>query len=187
MGGVKSLMVAVLAAVLVSAGYAHAASEFYITVQGQKQGDFKNEAPREKHKGKIPGIAFSFEALSPRDSASGQASGKRQYKPLQITKQIGATSPQFFQALTTNETLPTVLLEFVKTDPNGEEYVYYTIKLVNASVASIRQYTPTAIEQTKSGSKEVHKLEDISFTFQRIEIESKDGKTMAVDDWYQKS
>lgn len=35
-------------------------------------------------------------------------------------------------------------------------------------------------------SHDVNELEEISFTFQRIEIENKDGKTMAVDDWFQR-
>ncbi len=159
------------------------AYEFYVTVKGQKQGDFKNETPREKHKGKIPGISFHYQVSSPRDSASGQASGKRTHHPVTFVKEWGPSSPQFFQALTTNEVLPTVLFEFVKTDKNGEEYVYYTIKLVNATVSNYKQFlTPPAVSTTH----DVSELEEIAFTFQRIEVESKDGKTMAVDDWYQR-
>jgi type VI secretion system secreted protein Hcp len=159
------------------------AYEFYVKVKGQKQGDFKNETPREKHQGKIPGISFYYQVSSPRDSASGQASGKRTHHPVTFVKEWGASTPQFFQALATNEVLPSVLFEFVKTDKNGEEYVYHTIKLVNATVSNIKQYLTPG---TASASHDVHELEEISFTFQRIEIENKDGKTMAVDDWFQR-
>lgn len=161
------------------------AYEFYVTVEGIKQGGFKQETPREKHEGKIPGISFHYKVESPRDSASGMASGKRTHHPVAFVKEWGASTPQFFQALCTNESLKSVLFEFVKTDSNGEEYVYHTIKLVNASVSEIHQYLEGDAKQDQS--HDLHELEEISFTFQRIEMESKDGKTMAVDDWYQRS
>ena len=161
------------------------AYEFYVKITGAKQGAFKNETPREKQKGKIPGISFHYEVKSPRDTASGMASGKRTHQPVRFIKEWGPASPQLFQALCTNEVLQSVLFEFVKTDKNGEEYVYHTIKLVNASVTNHRMFLDS--ESKADQSHDVHELEEISFTFQRIEMENKDGKTMAVDDWYQGS
>ena len=161
------------------------AYEFYVTVEGTKQGKWKQETPREKHKDKIPGISFHYNVRSPRDVASGQASGKRIHQPVSFVKEWGPSTPQFFQALCTNESLKSVLFEFIKTDKNGEEYVYHTIKLVNANVSEIDQYLAGSAESDQW--HDAHELERISFTFQRIEMESKDGKTMAVDDWYQGS
>jgi len=158
------------------------AYEFYVTVEGTKQGKWKQETPREKHTNKIPGISFHYNVRSPRDAASGQASGKRVHQPVSFVKQWGPSTPQFFQALCTNESLKSVLFEFVKTDKNGEEYIYHTIKLVNATVSEIDQYLNG--DAGADPSHDVHELEKISFTFQRIEMENKDGKTMAVDDWY---
>ena len=160
------------------------AYEFYVRVEGTKQGPFKGETPREKHQGAIPGISFHYNVRSPRDAANGQASGKRQHHPVAMVKAWGPSTPQFFQALCTNETLKSVLFEFVKTDPNGEEYVYHSVKLVNAAVVEIEQYLDGETKQDQS--HDVHGLERIHFAFQRIEMENKDGKTMAVDDWSQK-
>lgn len=165
------------------------AYEFYISTEGTKQGKFKGESPREAHKEKCAGLALQYEVTSPRDAATGQASGKRQHKPLIITKEWGASTPQFFQALVTNEVLKSVLLEFVQTTPEGVEEIYHTIKLSNATVANIKQYVgATRFSQDSGGSRhgaayDTHELEDISFTFQKIEIESKTGKTMVADDW----
>ena len=173
----------VLAAMIVLACTAFADAGINVSVKGAKQGQFKGEAAREKAGERIDAVGFSYEVTSPRDAASGMASGKRQHKPLQITKAVGASSPQFFQALTTNEVLQSVVLEFTKTDKNGEEYVFFTIRLVNATVSSIRQHTPENASGGKDASGAAVPVEEISFTFQRIEMESKDGKTMAVDDW----
>lgn len=159
------------------------AYEFYVKGKFKNQGDTKGESPREQHKAKIQGISFHYNVKSPRDAATGQASGKRTHHPVTFVKEWGPSSPQFFQALCNNEVLTEVLFEFIKTDPNGEEYVYHTIKLVNAAVSEIDQYL--AGDAKQDSTHDTHELEKISFTFQRIEMENKDGKTMAVDDWFQ--
>ena len=92
------------------------AYEFYVSIEGTKQGKFKGESTREAHRDKIPALAFSYEVTSPRDVATGQASGRRQHGPVTFVKAWGAASPQLFQALTTNEVLKTVLFEFVGTN-----------------------------------------------------------------------
>ena len=165
------------------------AYEFYVTINGTKQGNFKGEGVKDKTKDKIVGLGFNYELKSPRDVATGQASGKRQHSPIRIVKEWGAATPQIFQALVSNEALKEVKLEFYKVNANGEEYVYYTVRLTNASVSAIRQYTSDSGVQASSSAKQgsssldLKELEEVSFTFQKIEVESKDGKTMSMDDW----
>lgn len=164
------------------------AYEFYVTIEGQKQGKFKGESVREKHKDKIAGLKFGYELKSPRDIASGQASGKRQHYPVVFTKEWGAASPQLFQACATNEALKNVLFEFIITNSQGQEEIYHTIKLTNAHVANIKQYTGSG-EASASSAKhtsdtDTHELEEVALTFQKIEVENKPGKTTAMDDWH---
>ena len=113
------------------------ANAFYVSIEGEKQGKFKGEAALEARSGQDHRRPFVMETISPRDLATGQASGKRQHKPIRFTKEWGAASPQLQQALFTNETLKSVLFEFVRTDAKGAEEVHYTIKLTNASVSRI--------------------------------------------------
>src|SRR4249920_960420 len=75
------------------------ADSIYISVKGQKQGPFKGEALQKGAEGKIAGLKFRHELMSPRDPASGLPTGKRQHRPVIITKEWGAASPQLFQAL----------------------------------------------------------------------------------------
>jgi type VI secretion system secreted protein Hcp len=156
-------------------------ARFYVTVEGTKQGKFKGESLQSKNANKLDGVRFSYGVNSPRDAASGLATGKRIHKPVTFTKEWGASSPQFFQAATTNEVLKSVLFEFNKSNANGEEYVYYTVKLTNATVSNIN-YTEDSLAKSGDPTNGLQ-LEEISFTFQKIEIENKDGKTIAADDW----
>ena len=158
------------------------AYDFYISIRGEKQGAFKGDAAGAKRaKGKIGGVKFSMETTSPRDVATGQATGKRTHKPIVITKAWDAASPQLYNALVDNETLKTVLFEFMKTDPAGKEIVYYTVTLTNANVSNLHSYVD--LTDTSGDRYDAHALEDVSFVFQKIEIENKESSTVAIDDW----
>jgi type VI secretion system secreted protein Hcp len=163
------------------------AYEFYMQIEGSKQGKFKGDGIRQKHKDEISGLSFHYEVGSPRDLATGQASGKRQHKPITVTTEWGAFSPQLFQALTTNEVLKKVNISFMKTNEKGEEVVYSTIKLTDASVSNAKFYGGIADAEGGSSAKHTaggtgHELTDWSFNFRKIEFEAE--KSMAVDDWH---
>ncbi len=96
-------------------------TQFFVTVTGAKQGDFKGESTQKSHEGKIQGVAFSYGVLSPRDGTSGLPTGKRQHQPVVFSKEWGASSPQFYQAIYTNESLPTVLFEFFVANISGAQ------------------------------------------------------------------
>ena len=155
--------------------------EFYMTIEGTKQGKFKGESSRTAHKDKSACIQFSYGVKAPRDVATGMASGKRQHDMFVAVKEIGPSTPQLFQACVTNEVLKTVLFEYIHTTKEGKEEVYYTVKLTNATVAAVKQYFSQSAKHSESA--DVHELEEISFTFQKIDMEHKVAKTAASDDW----
>ena len=154
-------------------------TEFYVTVEATKQGRLKGESPREAHQDALVGISFHYAVTSPRDVASGQASGRRQHQPVDFVKQWGAASPQLFAAMVGNEVLKSVLFEFVRPDEQGGEVVFHTIRLTNASITAIEQFIKGDPEPPPTDPRA---LERISLTFQRIEIENLDGHTSATDD-----
>ena len=140
-----------------------------MTVEGDKQGKFKAEG---RPDGKVLASGFSYSVKSPRDPATGMATGKRMHQPIVITHEVGASSPQFFQALVTNEVLKVVNLEFYTVGRDGKQTLSYTINLDDARVVDFNQ---------KMDGDKVY--EDISFTFQKIELNNKAGGTMAEDSW----
>lgn len=131
-----------------------------VSVTGQQQGAFTPP------NGPAIGLtAITHEIVSPRDASSGLPTGKRQHKPLVITKELDKTSPLFLKALIQNENLTQVLIGLVKP---GSATPYMTIKLTNASIAS----------RAQAGATEI-----ISFTYQKIEWTWVDGGITAQDDW----
>jgi type VI secretion system secreted protein Hcp len=107
----------------------------FITVTGKTQGQFTGE----NNTSRMELIGFEMEVTSPRDLATGQASGKRQHTPVMFQKATGPASVQFYKASAANELLSTITLEVYKLSINGTSSLDYKIVLTNASIVSFKQ------------------------------------------------
>ena len=148
-----------LAAAIVLALTLSANAAIFVHIEG-----LKGEATAIGHAGAIPALRFNLELSAPAElgSGGGGGTGKVLYKPLVITKDIDATTPQLLHALTTHEFFKSVTLELAKANSQGQEFVYYTLKLHNVVISDIHQYTD---ETTKAN------LEDISISYSALEVE----------------
>jgi type VI secretion system secreted protein Hcp len=158
------------------------AVQAYVKIKGTKQGQFKGEGvQKQASNGGIPVLRYTSAAAAPRDAATGQASGKRQWQPIRFTKEWGAASPQLVQAMTTNEVLPSVVFEFYRTDRAGKTELHYRITLQNATVSSIN----SSLDLIGPGTPNFgHELEEVEVAFQSIMIEDVADKTTATDNWH---
>jgi type VI secretion system secreted protein Hcp len=136
-----------------------APKQFYVAIDGARQGAFKGEGSTAATKSKIIGLAFSYGVTSLCDPVTGLPTGKRQH---------------------TNEVLKSVLFVFLEPPPDGKEAVAYTIALSNAAVSAVTLAIPGPPEVPAGATQE---LQGVSLTFQKIEIRSLLGQTSTVDDW----
>lgn len=174
----SAIVLCVLAAVHITNA---AQVDFFLKVTGTQQGQFKGEGSTAST-AQIPAAQFRYQAIASEDAAaktSGQATaapiGRRAHSSITIVKEIGAASPMFAKALSTNEVLRSVDIEFVHPGPAGAPEIYKTMHLTNAIISSIRQLPGNG----KS------KLEEITFIVQPVAIEvlAKNGNKAAMDDW----
>jgi len=175
------LVFAVLAALAVLANAAPAsAQEIFCTVVGAKQGTFQGDRTAGKATSQIPVLFLTQEVTRPFDTATGLGTGMRTHKPLTIVKELDASSPQFFIATVTNETLRSVTCTFYRAfrGGSGEMRAYFRIVLTNAAVVDYKD-TGDGINDPANGDER----ERISLTYQRIELTDLDSNTTAEDDW----
>jgi type VI secretion system secreted protein Hcp len=158
----------------------------YLKLTGAKQGIIKGSVVQKGREGKIMVIAVNHEVISPRDSASGMAAGKRQHKPLTITKVLDKSSPLLYKSLVTNENLTEFILEFWSQKQKstggavtGTEKQHYTIKLTNATICGIKFIMLNNKNPELSIFEE---YEEVSFTYQKIEWIWVDGGITTIDD-----
>jgi type VI secretion system secreted protein Hcp len=146
----------------------------------ETQGEIKGSVTQAGREDSIMVIGFSHEVVAPRDAASGLPTGKRQHKPVTITKELDKSSPLIMNVLTNNENITDWELRFWQPSKAGNEVQHYTIQLVNASVAGIR----TEMLNNKYPENMQHKeREHVSFTYQKVIWTWEEGGITAEDDW----
>ena len=118
-------------------------------------------------------IAFNHDVVLPHDTASGQATGKRQHKPLTITKELDKSTPFLMQSLINNEALTSFELRFYTSgkrtgigSASGTEVNYFIIKLANAFIVDIKSTMPNN-KNPESAQYEV--FEEVCFIYEKIE------------------
>ncbi len=152
-----------------------------LTLAGETQGNIEGENTQDQgRENTIVIIGFSHSINSPRDVAHGQATGKRQHKPITLTKEFDKSSPLLYQVLATNETINVFKLRFWRPSRKGAEEHYFTIELEDATISEIRA------EQLNSryADNRVHReREHVSFTYRRITWTYEIGGITAMDDW----
>jgi type VI secretion system secreted protein Hcp len=136
-----------------------------MAVTGQSQGAIRGSAIENM----IQVVGLGHQITSPRDAASGLPTGRRQHKSLVISKYTDRSTPPLYSALVNNENLTHVYLRFFRKDTANRTVQYYTIHLINASIADIKTAYPN--------------IEQLSFMYQRIEWIWVDGSVTASDDW----
>jgi type VI secretion system secreted protein Hcp len=152
----------------------------YLEVQGQTQGRIAGSVTQAGRENQIAVYGWSHEITSPRDSASGLPTGKRQHSPFSITKPLDKASVPLAGALANNEKLTTVVLRAWRATASGKEQQYYTVKLTNANVSQI-QSEMLNNQYPENMKHEVR--ENISFTYQKIEWTWVEGGLTFEDSW----
>lgn len=121
----------------------------------------------------FPVLSVAHSISSPRDSASGLATGRRQHKPFVITTNVGTTTPQLYGLFVTAQNVAKIQIkQMASVSPrdtfNGKLQVVSTTTLIDAQIASIVRYGTTI---------------EIALTYRTINWQYTNGGIEAADDW----
>jgi type VI secretion system secreted protein Hcp len=156
------------------------ALDAYLKIKGAVQGEIKGDVRERSREESIRVTAVSHEVLAFTDARSGLPTGRRQHKPLVITKEVDTSSPQLYSMLANNEITTEWLLRFWRLSASGRELQYYTVELLNARIVEIRFEMPNNRYPENLQLKE---REHVSFCYQKITWRFEDGGITAEDDW----
>ena len=128
-------------------------------------------------------LGFEYGMETPRDSGSGEATGRRPHKSITVTKETDQSSPLLFQACVTNELLRMVNLNFYTSSARSGSRPSFTITLTNAVLTAIHHVPLHSSTPKHTSTPNTHELEQVSFAFEKIDIDNVDSKKTAKDDW----
>src|SRR5437588_12380334 len=171
-------LIATTIAVLAFTSSTFASGGIWITISGnQGQTSTKAESftysqsPRDLAGGSSSMAAVNA-GTNARGAGGGRAAMRRVSDPVVIVRNEDEASPFFVKAAASGETLTSVVFEFKRTVGTSTE-VYQTVTLTNATISSVR-------EINGNGG---HQMQEVSFTFQKIEYSNKDGAAAAPMSW----
>jgi len=144
----------------------------YMKFTGSKQGWIKGAVTAAKYKDYIEVNSVEFGLGSPFDVHTGQSTGHRVVRPLQITKVLDKSSPLMVQSCDNNET---GTVEIVYTEEGAEHKSLVTLSLTNAMVRDFNHV----------GSFNSSAAERVTLSFTKFEFTWSDGGIVASLDWTQ--
>jgi len=161
----------------------------YMTIKGTKQGDITKGVGTEAsigniwqkgHEDEIIVQGFQHAVTIPTDIQSGQPTGPRQHQALVITKVFDKSSPLLYTAATSGEVLSEVVIKWYRTNVQGKQEHYFTHKLTDAIIVRIEAHMPNCQDPNM---KHFTHLEDVHFSYRKIEWTHEKSGTSGVDDW----
>ena len=153
---------------------------FYMTLEGYDQGAIEGSCDQAGREGTILCQALTHEVSIPRDPQSGQPSGQRVHHALSITKVFDKASPKLYQALTRGERMKNVTMKWYRIDVTGTEQHYFTIKLEDAVVVTMRPTVPNCLDPQLASYGH---MEEVSFTYRKIIWTWEPDGIESEDDW----
>jgi type VI secretion system secreted protein Hcp len=152
----------------------------YLTLTGEKQGVIKGSCKQKGREDTILVQAVEHEVTIPRDPQTGLATGKRIHHPMTILKAVDRSSPLLYMALTSGEHMKSVELKWYQINEKGQEENYFTTRLEDAIVVSIRAWKKNCLDPALGYLSD---MEDVSFTYRRIIWRSVKDGVESEDDW----
>ena len=168
--GLGSLAILVL---VVSHPPRAAASEpvfLQLKIQGT---DVRGDGTLKGAEGMIECLAYEQEVTIPGSASlagGGQATGRRQYQPLRITKRIDQASPLLLKAQTQGQTVEGTF-RFHRAGKAGVQ-PFYTVEIRQARVTSIKQVSPDRLVPAAAAQPP---MEEVAFVFNSIRWTYLDG------------
>jgi type VI secretion system secreted protein Hcp len=84
---------------------------------------------------------------------------------MMITKEIDRSTPMLYQALCTGELLTDVTLDWYRLDGSGDEELYFSMRMENATITRIHPWVPNVLDRTSEGLRH---MEDVSIAYEKI-------------------
>lgn len=170
----KTLAITMMAGAMALAPVADAdaALNAQLELKGQKTGKLKASGAKRGKSAGIEVLAFTHEIRSPRDSATGQATGKRQHKPFKVTVEFDTQIIAILIGLIQSGESLDGTLSFTSAKKKGGKEAYLTYELKDVKITSYQVSSTT-------GGDDVIILE---LSPKSYEAKTADGKVFASSD-----
>lgn len=152
----------------------------YLWLKDDGGAEIKGSVDVQEREGSIEVIAQDHSLQIPTDNNTGKLTGARVHTPFLFSKEIDASSPYFYKAVSTGQTLTSAEFKWYRINDAGQEVVYFTTKLENVKVVKVapKMHDVKDVEKEKHGH-----LEAIELRYEKITWTYVDGNIIHSDSW----
>ncbi|HDS6853136.1 TPA: Hcp family type VI secretion system effector [Enterobacter cancerogenus] len=152
----------------------------YLWLKDDGGSDIKGSVDVKDREGSIEILAFSHGLLVPTDNNTGRITGTRLHSPLTFEKEFDSSSPYFYKAAATGQTLKSAEFKWYKINDAGQEVEYFNMLLENVRVVSVN----LVMHNCKEPSLQIHNHnEGIQLRYEKITWKYCDGNVQFADSW----
>lgn len=152
----------------------------YLQLQDDGGAAIKGSVDVQKREGSIEVLALDHCVYIPTDDNTGKLTGARVHTAVIIQKEIDASSPYLFKAVTSGQTLKSAEFKWYRIDDAGQEVEYFNTLLENVKVVKVAP----KMHDIKDPTKEKHNhLEFVELRYEKITLTYKDGNIIHSDAW----
>lgn len=152
----------------------------YLWLKEDADNVIKGSVDVQKREGSIEVISQDHSVYIPTDNNTGKLTGTRVHTPFVFTKEIDISSPYFYKAVATGQTLKSAEFKWYRIDDAGQEVEYFTTILEKVKVVKVAP----KMHDIKDPAKEKHNhLEQIELRYEKITWKYKDGNIIWSDAW----
>ena len=149
----------------------------YLWLKDDGGADIKGSVDVKDRVGSIEVVAQEHNLYIPTDNNTGKLTGTRIHTPFLFTKEIDASSPYLYKAVTTGQTLRQAEFKWYRINDAGQEVEYFNMLLEGVRIVSI---SPT---MASPEDKNNNHLESVELRYEKITWKHCDGNIIFTDAW----
>ncbi|MHA1969272.1 MAG: type VI secretion system tube protein TssD [Candidatus Hodarchaeales archaeon] len=147
----------------------------YVKIEGATQGIIQGGVQTPGYLGWIESYQYSHSVYIPINPGSGAITGSKVHTPVIFVKEVDKSTPLLFKSLVHSETLIEVLFRFF----NQSNYNYFTVRLEEAKIVSIREFMPNSLNPASYQPL----MEEISLVYTKITWTWEEEGIEFADEW----
>jgi type VI secretion system secreted protein Hcp len=152
----------------------------YLWLKDDAGADLKGSVTVKDREGSIELLSQDHSVYIPTDDNTGKLTGTRIHTAFQLTKEIDASTPYLYKAVTTGQTLKEAVFKWYRINEAGTEVEYFNTTLENVKVVKVAP----KMHDIKDATKEKHNhLEMVELRYEKITWRYLDGNISHSDTW----
>lgn len=152
----------------------------YLRLKDDGGADIKGSVDVQGREGSIEIIGLNHGVMQPTDKHNGKATSLRVHSPYSFDKEIDASSPYLYKAVSTGQKLKSAEFKFYHINDAGQEVEYFSTLMENVIIVSV---CPMMLDVKDPNYEKHNHLELVELLYEKITWRYADGNIMHSDSW----